>query len=443
VIFSNTLESLRRHPCVSDRLNDLAVADFLLFDFNQDKSTTTFADIQRIPPGHSATWSQNGMQLRQFWTLPIDEPIFYRRRQDYIDRFQDLLRTAVGDRLRAPRVGIFMSGGLDSTTLAAAACDLLPERNRVRAFTLGDSRAEERQYAGLTATRLGIPIEFEDNTLGIDEDWFRKTLRTPEPIPCPTNLAADCAFYGRMASHSRVAFYGEGADNALHFEGWPYFGYLHRHRFYGRLVYDLVSHVVLHRHLPLRSMLRIAMRRPPRQRDTGLFPEWVNPDLERRFQLRTRWDENIAGQPSPHPIRPVGYHYFTLPAWQEMFSTYEAGRTRSALEVRYPFLDLRLLRFMLALPASPWCRSKYLLRRAMRDSLPAQVLNRPKAPLLHDPWAKRIVDAGMPPLDPDSLLDHYVDVSRVRRDPVDEGGAFWTDFRIRALNYWLRNRNPR
>src|SRR5712692_2905652 len=52
LLFSNTLDCLREHPAVSDRLNDLAIADFLLFDSNRDPGATTFADIERIPPAH-------------------------------------------------------------------------------------------------------------------------------------------------------------------------------------------------------------------------------------------------------------------------------------------------------------------------------------------------------------------------------------------------------
>jgi hypothetical protein len=48
VIFSNTLDCIRQHPRISDKLNDLAIADFVLFGFNQDSATTPSADIQRI-----------------------------------------------------------------------------------------------------------------------------------------------------------------------------------------------------------------------------------------------------------------------------------------------------------------------------------------------------------------------------------------------------------
>ena len=62
LIFSNTLNCLRGHPAVSDSLNDLAVADFLLFEMNQDPGTTVFADIQRLPPAQRLRCSSDGLK---------------------------------------------------------------------------------------------------------------------------------------------------------------------------------------------------------------------------------------------------------------------------------------------------------------------------------------------------------------------------------------------
>ncbi|MGH9594022.1 MAG: asparagine synthetase B family protein, partial [Bryobacteraceae bacterium] len=58
LVFSNTLDCLRMHPEVSDALNDLAIADFLLFGGNQTPETTSFADIQRVPAAHTLTWAE-------------------------------------------------------------------------------------------------------------------------------------------------------------------------------------------------------------------------------------------------------------------------------------------------------------------------------------------------------------------------------------------------
>lgn len=190
VVFSNTLDCIRMHPAVSDKLSDLAIADFLLFGWNQDLASTSFADIQRIPPAHRATWSGADLHISRYWTLPIDEPVFYRRAGDYVDQFKDLLRQAVTDRLRTRRIGIFMSGGLDSPTLAATTNDLLRERYGsadLKAFTsIASHGPNERYYAGLVADRLGIPIDFQvDDNKPVEPNWSAREFTPPSRLEIP------------------------------------------------------------------------------------------------------------------------------------------------------------------------------------------------------------------------------------------------------------------
>jgi asparagine synthase (glutamine-hydrolysing) len=444
VVFSNSVDCVRLYPAVSDRLNDLAVADFLLFNVNWDKAKTTFADIERLPPAHAAVWSERGLQLRRYWTLPIDEPIFYAREDDYLDRFKELLQGAVADRLRTPRVSLFMSGGLDSTALAATASRLLQGRSGdsgVRAFTRAfHPDDQECTYASLTAKSLGISIEYRYwDPNGSDPLWYQTSLHTPEPIPYPTDLPVEWAYHRRLALHSRVAFYGEGSDNALRCEWRQYFSYLLQNKLFGKLLYDLYFQTVLHGRLPLPTipwMARIQQRNKGKMAD---FPDWFNPAFEKRYQLRTRWEQLKDQQPSPHPIRPIGYGSFGIPQWQAMFEGFQPAYTRSLLEVRHPFLDLSLLRFMLAVPALPWCRYKYILRRAMRGALPDPVLTRPKSPLVNDPWTKHMLELGLPPVAFTPALQHYVDKNRLLRAPASDPARFWVDFRVRSLGYWLRN----
>jgi len=65
-VFSNTLNCLRSHPLSSDDLNEMAVADFLLFLQNQELDTTTFAKIGRLPPAHTLTFSRGGATVRRY-----------------------------------------------------------------------------------------------------------------------------------------------------------------------------------------------------------------------------------------------------------------------------------------------------------------------------------------------------------------------------------------
>ena len=150
---------------MSDELNELAIADFLLFDCNQDQATTTFADIRRLPPAHYLTWQQGTLRLARYWSLPlIDRPLRYSRPQDYVEHFKALLTQAVADRLRTRRVGVTLSGGLDSSTVAALAKNLLGRQSApfdLQGYTIVFDRLipdEERYYSGLVATALNIPI---------------------------------------------------------------------------------------------------------------------------------------------------------------------------------------------------------------------------------------------------------------------------------------------
>ena len=126
-----------------------------------------------------------------------------------------------------------------------------------------------------------------------------------------------------------------------------------------------------------------------------------------------------------------------------MFESLDPSYTMAPFEVRHPFVDLRLLRFLLAVPAIPWCRSKYLLRSAMKGVLPEPVRLHPKAVLGWDPVLDRVRPAGLPPLDLAPQLRPFINPDRVESAPGEDRVAFWINFRPRSLDYWLKNSNQR
>ena len=130
LVFSNTLNCVRLHPDVPEALNPRAIEEFLRAEQIRDPAATTYVDIHRLPAGHRLRWSASDgtVRVERYWTLPVDESIRYRRSSDYVDQFLALLRQAVADRLRTRQVAISMSGGLDSTTIAAVARQVLAEK---------------------------------------------------------------------------------------------------------------------------------------------------------------------------------------------------------------------------------------------------------------------------------------------------------------------------
>lgn len=445
VVFSNTLDCIRQHPSVSSALNDLAIADFLLFEVNQDSATTSFADVQRLPPAHRATWSDGRLHLSRYWSPPIDEPLFYKRPEDYVDRFRELLREVVSDRLRTNRVAVFMSGGLDSPTLAATASDLLRERSSsfdLQAFSRTDSQVPAEQYcAGLVANHLKIPIHYHEwGDRAVNPNWEGTRFHSPEPSPTPWQMQAYQHYCEQIKSRSRVFLYGEGPDNALRFEWRSYLSYLVQHRRYVRIFRDTCSTVTSQRRLPFWGRIKQRTRElRTHDQPQPAFPDWVASSLESRLQLRARWEQFLEPATLIHPIRPEAYASFRMPLWQAVFERYDSGWTTAPFEVRYPFVDLRMLRYLLAVPALPWCRSKHLIRRAMRGILPKPVLLRTKAGVRCATIMERVGRFGLTSFVPTEGLQRYVSTERVPNVASADMWVLGGHLRVRSLNHWLQN----
>src|SRR5262249_7911948 len=79
------------------------------------------------------------------------------------------------------------------------------------------------------------------------------------------------------------------------------------------------------------------------------------------------------------------YGRLSQPAWAAVFEASDPGFTKVPIELRQPFMDLRVVEFLLRLPELPWSARKYLLRRSLAYSLPREITCRPKTPLAGDP----------------------------------------------------------
>ena len=443
LIFSNALDCVRRHPLVPPALNDLAMADCLLFGSNQDARTTVYRDIMRLPGGHTLTWTLQGLQIRRYWSLPIEEPLYYRRDDDYLERFNELLEQSVSDRLRLNRAAVFMSGGIDSTLLAATAHRQLRgySDSAVRGYTFVYSSLMEDQeqvYAEAAATHIGIPLTVAQ--LDAQPRWLSaEAMPTPEPVDTASDRGSHLRAYAQMADHSPIALYGEGPDNALHYEWRAHLSYLHRQKQWGRLAGDVTKLVLRHKRIPLIATIpRMVRERLSDDPWTEEFPTHLRPELVKALKLTERWREGNSLRRSAHPTRPVGHAMMSSALWQGLFESLDMAYTGTLLEVRHPYVDIRLLRFMLRLPAMPWCRRKYILRRAGRPLLPRMIIERDKTPLAALPDAQQARRLGPPPVYPSPQLRRYTTIEQL--EDVHEGVTAQTHFRLAAISHWLHTR---
>jgi asparagine synthase (glutamine-hydrolysing) len=439
--FANGLDCLRLHPSVGRRLNEQAILDFLVAGVNGDPATTCFADVRRLPAGHALTWHQGAPRVWRYWTLPVDGHVRFRRTEDYVERFLELLGQSVGDRLRGARVGVLMSGGLDSAAVAAFA----RRHNAVdlRAHTVVYDHLipdEERRYSSLVARHLGIPVHHLAADDHVPFAWRGTSARLPEPEDNPfRHLWID--LLTQAAVHGRVLLSGEGGDEVLKpswvanlIGGVPW----------TELATDVTRALVLTGRRPplgIRAKVRAWLGAGPAERPR---PPWLMAEPGARLADPGRWTPT-DDRPMPcHRRRPDAYRSLTSPLWPPYLSACDPGVTGVPVEVRFPYLDVRLVEFMLSVPAIPWCTDKMLLRLAMRGLLPDEIRDRPKAPLQEDPTTRHLRGPGLEWLDrfePDPQLGAYV--AREKIPPMagrtNEPHECWANLRPLSLNMWLEH----
>ncbi|MDH3255142.1 MAG: asparagine synthase-related protein [Acidobacteriota bacterium] len=384
LVIGNTIDTIRLHPEISDELDDVAVADLLTVDFLHDAEATIFRDVRRVPPATVLSWEGGTPAAHEYWTLPTESPIHYSREVEYLDHFNRVFSSAVRDRMRARTIGISMSGGIDSTTVAATAMRIaaeMAESPSIKAFTIVYERLfddQERYWTRLAAEHLRLPVHWT-----IADDYPLMDLSTgSDGGDREAGAGADTLFDAQsraVAEHTRVLLTGYGGDPVCRGSSGYYAEELKALRI-ASLVRDVVRTLRMGKMPPLQ--LRTLWRRwRRRQAALRTYPTWLDRGFERRRDLPARW-RRIQMQ------APVGWsaaQELASPFWPSMFEIQDPGLTRYPIEVRHPFFDLRVVQFMLRVPTIPWQLGKVLPRRAMRGLLPEAVLARPKSVLGGDP----------------------------------------------------------
>jgi len=420
LLFSNSLNTIRRDPRVSDALNETAIGDYLLFGLNQDLSSTTFREIKRVPPAHTLTIRNGVTTLRRYWSPDTTTEVRFRDDHSYVDRFRELLRQAVRDRLRdAPRVAISMSGGLDSTSLAAVALDCGVDVHACAVVYDKLIPDEERQYATTAANHLGIPISYVvADQYSLFDEQVPGDMDQPEPFLLSPLTAQFHSLLRLCETHAQVAFTGYDGDAFMH--------------------------------EPRRSRLQVrtVMKRMiGKQAQPPVFPEWIDDEFAKRTNLRDRYSDFFAAQKhikdAKKESRPAAIASLNSKVWAPLFEGYDPGATKLNLEVRHPFIDVRLVEYLLSIPRTPWCEHKHILRVAMKDLLPPTILNRRKTPLAGDPALQIARSTSVRWLDSFEVnpqLERFVNLKQ-RRSVADEvtPDDLWSSLRVFALNYWLTN----
>jgi len=358
---------------------------------------TVFRDIFRLPPAHVLTADRDGIRLRRYWAPDLRKEIRYRDPDEYVEHLRDLMRRAVAARLRVSgTVGISLSGGVDSSSVAGVAAELCRERSvpatHIEAFSLLASGAlDESPFWSQVVERWRLAsttVPVAPLSAGQLADEARFYLDVPNsPLAALTDRMRVCM----RERGTRVALTGTGGDDWLGPSPWAYADLLRQGRL-GALAHRLridaadewfmgwpaAAKAALWPVLPpvVQSVVRRLLRR-------GRPPEWVDPAFAARVDLRGRLARHTIDLPHDSLERYDTWHEGISGSSVYINEAIERSSARAGAEMWHPFMDLRVVDFGLALPADErWRdgRAKDLLRRAMSPYLPQAIAERTTSP---------------------------------------------------------------
>lgn len=222
--FASEIKALLAHPEISPRFEESLLSEYLNFGYTSG-DRTLFSGIRKLMPGHWLRLTPEQFEIRQYWELPCPTAHEKRDDQSWIAECRTRLEEAVRTRLMSDvPLGMFLSGGVDSSAIAAL---MKPMSNGpVKTFAVGYREQEysELDYARQVARKIGT--EHHEVVIGRD-DFFNALPQLiwheDEPISWPSSVSL--YFVSRLAAEQvKVVLTGEGSDEL--FAGYA------RYRFY-------------------------------------------------------------------------------------------------------------------------------------------------------------------------------------------------------------------
>lgn len=407
ITFASEIKALLQDPEQVRKVNEEGLFHYLSF-LTTPAPQTLFAGIAKLPP---ATWlridAQGHVCSSRYWDVwDHAQPLAEESEQDVADHLLDELRQSV--RLRKVSdvpVGVFLSGGIDSSTNAALFSE--GEQSPVKTFTIGyqgdyASYQNEYQYARQMAARVGA--EHHELHLNLQHmlDFLPRMIHLQdEPIGDP--VCVPVYYVSKLARENGVTVcqVGEGADEL--FWGYPTWKIkLRLQQLHNAAPLPRWSKAALLRGLggcgkstthSYEALRRAVLGQPvfwggvdafPRERKLRL----LSPRLRQRFRNYSSWE---ALQPiyerfqhgawEPSPLNWMSYVDLSLRLPELLLMRVDKMSMGVSLEGRVPFLDHRFVERAMSIPQSLKTRRgilKYILKKSVRGLIPDELIDRKK-----------------------------------------------------------------
>jgi asparagine synthase (glutamine-hydrolysing) len=379
------------HPRFAAAVNEGAVAEYLTRT-PASVEETVWTGVTRLPPAHTLVVSNAGVRRWRYWDLDPDARIECARDEEYADRFLELFRTAIACRTRgAASVGVFLSGGLDSSAVAGVAQVLALERGELppRAYSLlfPGLAADETAYIDAVVDKWSLPSVRLDAHAATREEMEREVARYRD-LPMYPNGTVVQPLGRRAAAEVDVALTGLGGDEWFGGSLLHTTDLLREGRVFAAFRQFRDDVALPGRELRHADLLRIVVspllpgvvRNVVRPVAGGRRPthDWIRPEFARRVGLRDRLRPRPHGVWRTYAQRDI--HFFVNHPLQMIGDEMEDRAAAAAgLNQSHPLHDRRLAEFGFALPESQrWAGGeiKVVMRRALTSVLPPTVLHR-------------------------------------------------------------------
>ena len=440
--FASEIKALLEAGALRAELNYAALPDYLA-NHAPSGEETLYRGVRRLLPGHTLRWRDGELSIERYWdvTFSGDGGNEGRSEDDLIEEWAELFRTSVRLRLMADvPLGMFLSGGIDSSAIAAVMSELVDEPIKTFSVAFAEREANELEYARLVARKFGT----DHHEVVVSPDEFfdalpRLVWHEDEPL---AHLASiPLYFVSKLAQrHVKVVLTGEGSDELLA-------GYARYRKTvfnlalgggYERLAPGAARRAVagLVSSLGAGSRLRQKLERTflcrPADLDHLYFDNFaVFPLAAQRRLLTPETIERAGAGADPYAgVRRVIaetdastllnrlLYADTKTYLHELLMKQDQMSMAASIESRVPFLDHKLVEFTARLPERLKLRgwtTKYVLRRAMKNVLPEAILTRSKMgfPVPLGSWL-RGRHRG--------VLDEYVTSERARERGIFDAG---------------------
>lgn len=399
-LFGSEIKALLAHPAVAPEFNPAILAEYLAFGYIAG-ADTFFSGIQKLPPGHTLEINECGIpNILEYWDLKPSQSD-PRPEKYYVETYRELLEGAVSSHLMSEvPLGVFLSGGLDSSAVAAIATKL---RGRLQTFSVGyDEYAySELPYARTVAKYLGA----EHHEVVLSRQSFFDSLpkliwHEDEPIVWPSSVAL--YFVSQLArQHVTVVLTGEGSDETL--AGYTRYAWTLWNRradsayraFTSSALRKWVRDEIHSAHLG--SVLRRKLEHTCLGRDGASWESFYFDNFYSAFSAAEQsdlLDENLRaelGSPYEGSMQlwrnaPGGLLsrllYTDIKTYLvELLMKQDNMSMAASIESRVPFLDHVLVEFAAGIPAKYSTRGlagKCVLKKIAEDLLPASIVHRRK-----------------------------------------------------------------